>query len=105
MLESNYSLLREREKEITTYLSIGWSLKDISRLLLKEIAIWSSVAVVLGMILSTFVYAILFSISLSHIILIIGVCLVLFSVVMFISRIFIERLLRRKHIKTNSLSA
>lgn len=105
LLESNYSLLREREKEITTYLSIGWSLKDISRLLLKEIAIWSSVAVVLGMILSTFVYAILFSISLSHIILIIGVCLVLFSVVMFISRIFIERLLRRKHIKTNSLSA
>lgn len=70
LVESMISLYKKREKEIDTLLKIGWGIKNIKGLYLKEIAIWSGVSIFLGSLFSGIFYLFLFPLSLTELIII-----------------------------------
>lgn len=71
LIESINSLLMTRDKEISMFKIIGWKHKHIFNLFMKEISVWSFVAITMGSGLSLILFTIFFNVSQSVFLLII----------------------------------
>lgn len=96
LVESLVSLLKIRENEIKTYRLIGWTQKHIFILYLKEVAIWSSIAIAIGSVGSIGMYSVFYPILTKGILVILLSFVGLFSVVLVVASIVIHYQLTKR---------
>lgn len=96
LVESLVSLLKVRENEIKTFRTIGWSQKHIFTLYLKEVAIWSSMAIAIGSIGSVILYSIFYPIVLKGVVVIGLTSVALYVVVLIVSSIVLHYQLTKR---------
>ncbi|WP_079707777.1 FtsX-like permease family protein [Paraliobacillus ryukyuensis] len=68
LIEAFMSLFKTREQEIKQFLAIGWRKKDIFILYMKEITLWTGVALFIGNLISNLLFGAIYSISLTAVI-------------------------------------
>ena len=96
LVESLVSLLKVRENEIKTFRTIGWSQKHIFTLYLKEVAIWSSIAIAIGSIGSVILYSIFYPIVLKGVVVIGFTSIALYVVVLIVASIVLHYQLTKR---------
>ncbi|MBM0066779.1 ABC transporter permease [Alkalicoccobacillus gibsonii] len=64
IMESIYSFLNIRKKEIVTLRDVGWRLKDVRNVFMKEFLAWIIPSLTLGMIINLLIFQFLFTVSL-----------------------------------------
>lgn len=94
--ESLLSLLTTRKREIVVFSSIGWKLKHIKQLYIKEILIWAGLAIAIGNILSGLFYLVLFPMKFKVIYVLIVSFLGSYGLVLLIAFLVIHRFLSKK---------
>ncbi|NCU18513.1 FtsX-like permease family protein [Pallidibacillus pasinlerensis] len=96
LVESLVSLLKIRENEINTFRSIGWNQKHIFTLYLKEVAIWSGIAIAIGSVGSIGMYSVFYPILTKGILVILLSFVGLYSVVLIVASIVIHYQLTKR---------
>lgn len=89
--ESNTSFLTLRQTEMLTLRDIGWKLKTIQRLYLKETATWTACSIFLGTILGICLFVITFEFTLFMTLIALLISVVLYGIVLITSYFVISK--------------
>ncbi|WP_217586264.1 FtsX-like permease family protein [Lentibacillus saliphilus] len=94
--ESLLSLLKAREKEIIKFRSIGWQPRHILSLYLREVLLWSGLAITIGTIMSGIIYSIVYPFKLMTLSILFTSFAGFYAMVGFLSWIIISHHLKKK---------
>lgn len=98
LVENISRLFQERKGEIESFKRIGWKIKSIHALFIKEIALWTGIALLIGSIISFILFLAFYPISMKSIFFILLTSLLLYGLILVVSYISLRVSLKKTFI-------
>ncbi|MFD2046641.1 FtsX-like permease family protein [Ornithinibacillus salinisoli] len=94
LIENMSTMLQNRREEINNYKFLGWKIRNIKVLYMKEISLWTGIALLVGSIISFFLFFSFYPVSMRNIFFIISTGLCLYMLIVIVSYSILRRKLK-----------
>ena len=97
LIESISAMLIARKEEIHTFKILGWNLSSINRIYMKEISLWSGIALAMGSVLSFLLFFSFYPVNLQNVLFILLTAIGLYLIIFMVASIILKQRLKQSY--------